>query len=83
MPIYEIVCQECGKTAETLVFNTQDPLVCPACGSERITKLMSAPSDYGNQTATRFPGPKDTACCGNSPAEAGCAGPGSCCGKQF
>jgi putative FmdB family regulatory protein len=83
MPIYEIRCQDCGKTAETLVLSRQDELICPLCGSKRTTKMMSAPSDYGSQDSPRGPGPKDTACCGRSPAEAGCAGPGSCCGKQF
>ena len=33
MPIFEIICQDCGKTAETLVLSTQDHLVCPACGA--------------------------------------------------
>lgn len=82
MPIYEITCQECGKSGETLVLSSRDALVCPACGSTRTTKMMSAPSDYGSQDTSGLPGPKDTACCGSSPAAAGCAGPGSCCGKR-
>jgi putative FmdB family regulatory protein len=81
MPIYEITCRDCGKSEETLVLNSEDELTCPSCGSRRTTKLMSAPSSYGGQETVRVPGPKDTPCCGNSPAEAGCAGPGSCCGK--
>jgi len=36
------------------------------------------------QVKNTMPGPKDTACCGSSQGEAaGCAGPGSCCGKKF
>jgi hypothetical protein len=27
-----------------------------------------------------MPGHGDTSCCGSTPSEAGCAGPGSCCG---
>jgi hypothetical protein len=30
----------------------------------------------------RMPGLGDTACCGKAPSEAGCAGPGSCCGRR-
>jgi putative FmdB family regulatory protein len=82
MPIYEITCQDCGKSGETLVLNSQDALICPACGSNRTSKMMSAPSDYGSQDVQNLPGPKDTPCCGSAPAAAGCAGPGSCCGKR-
>jgi hypothetical protein len=28
-----------------------------------------------------LPGPTDHGCCGSRPGHAGCAGPGSCCGK--
>jgi putative FmdB family regulatory protein len=82
VPIYEITCRDCGKSAETLVLSSQDDLICPNCGSRQTTKMMSAPSSYGGHETAGLPGPKDTPCCGNSPTEAGCAGPGSCCGKR-
>jgi len=81
MPIYEIFCQKCGAEAEVLVAKKDDPLLCPSCGSEKTSRLMSASSPRTGKSGQRFPGPKDTACCGSTPAQASCAGPGSCCGK--
>jgi putative FmdB family regulatory protein len=84
MPIYEIVCRACGRQAEVLVSTADQALVCPSCGSQKTNKLMSATSTLTGRGATTMPGPKDTACCGASPGQAaGCAGPGSCCGKTF
>lgn len=57
------------------------PLVCPSCGGQKAHKLMSAPSSLSGGRKNSFPGPGDTSCCGSNPAQAGCAGPGSCCGK--
>jgi hypothetical protein len=45
--------------------------------------MISKPSSLSGNSTSRFPGPGDTACCGSNPSEAGCAGPGSCCGKAF
>ena len=84
MPIYEYRCDECGSVNEMLVFSTsQGEVACPQCGSNRMTKLMSATSSLtGQQQDHRLPGPGDTGCCGSRPGEAqGCAGPGSCCGR--
>ncbi|MBW1897200.1 MAG: zinc ribbon domain-containing protein [Deltaproteobacteria bacterium] len=81
MPIYEIVCQKCGAEAEVLIARRGDKLLCPSCGSHETSKLMSAASSRSGKSSQVFPGPKDTACCGSTPAEASCAGPGSCCGK--
>ena len=81
MPIYDIQCQACGQAGEVLVAKRDDPLTCPACGSARTTKIMSATSSLTGRTAAALPGPKDTGCCGSHPGHAGCAGPGSCCGK--
>ncbi len=83
MPIYEYRCDECGKVNEVLVFSSNiNEVTCPACGSVRMTKLMSATSSITGQPGHHLPGPGDTACCGSRPGEAqGCAGPGSCCGR--
>jgi putative FmdB family regulatory protein len=82
MPIYEIQCDTCGKTAEVLVVKQSESLKCPSCGSDRVQRVMSATSSLTGRAPQRFPGPKDTGCCGHSPAEAHCAGPGSCCGRN-
>jgi len=84
MPIYEIACRACGCQAEVLVLTADQDLVCPTCGSRETDKLMSATSTLTGREATALPGPKDTTCCGSAPGQAaGCAGPGSCCGKTF
>jgi len=81
MPIYEIKCQDCGRSGEVLVLGGDAALVCPECGSAKTEKLISTPSPLSGRLGQNLPGPADRACCGTSPAEAGCAGPGSCCGK--
>lgn len=82
MPIYDIQCVSCGNKSELLIRNANGVLICPDCGSVQTTRLMSTTSSLTGRTARDIPGPKDTACCGSNPAQAQCAGPGSCCGKM-
>lgn len=43
MPIYEYRCGACGHKLESLQRLSDAPLsVCPACGKDALTKLMSA-----------------------------------------
>jgi hypothetical protein len=45
--------------------------------------MLSAHSSLSGPRTGRLPGAGDTACCGSAPGTAaGCAGPGSCCGKR-
>lgn len=81
MPIHEILCQNCGFDGETISLSAGADLACPACGSKTVEKRLSAPSSSTGRTPQAMPGPGDTACCGAAPGHAGCAGPGSCCGK--
>jgi putative FmdB family regulatory protein len=82
MPIFEFLCGECGATHEVLVASSDESPACKACGSLNLKKLLSVPSSLSGAAKQGLPGSGDTACCGNSPANAGCAGPGSCCGKN-
>jgi len=81
MPIYEMRCTACGAESEALVKAGEALPPCPACGSTATEKLMSAPSALTGRASGGLPGPGDTGCCGHTPGHAGCAGPGSCCGK--
>ena len=81
MPIFEYLCLDCGKRNEILVISSGEQPQCPACGTQHLKKLLSAPSSLSGNTRNNLPGPKDTACCGSTPSQADCAGPGSCCGK--
>jgi putative FmdB family regulatory protein len=82
MPIFEFMCAECGATSEVLVASSNESPACKACGSTKLKKLLSATSSLSGAARHGLPGAGDTACCGSSPAHAGCAGPGSCCGKN-
>jgi putative FmdB family regulatory protein len=82
MPLFEFLCVECGATSEVLVASSDESPTCKACGSMNLKKLLSAPSSLSGVSRQGVPGSGDTACCGSSPAHAGCAGPGSCCGKN-
>jgi putative FmdB family regulatory protein len=48
MPIYEFECEECGVRFEELVA-ADAALACPACGSERARRLLSAVAPPGRQ----------------------------------
>ncbi len=82
MPIFEYLCLDCGKTSEILTVGSEDSQRCNFCKSNRLKKLISAHSSMSGPLKNNMPGLGDTACCGSSPGEAGCAGPGSCCGKD-
>jgi putative FmdB family regulatory protein len=67
MPIYEYGCSECGHRLEEQQKMADPPLVtCPACGKDRLEKLISATSfmlkgsgwykdGYGNQNPDKKP----------------------------
>jgi len=83
LPIFEYLCNDCGKLSEILIFHEEKAQKCTFCGSSDIKKLLSTPSSMSGQVKNTMPGPKDTTCCGSYPGDAVCAGPGSCCGKNF
>jgi putative FmdB family regulatory protein len=82
MPIYDIQCDACGYCGEILVLSHEDPLVCPSCGGQQTIKHMAPTSGLTGRGRQARPGPGDTACCGQRPDQAGCQGPGSCCGRH-
>jgi putative FmdB family regulatory protein len=49
MPIYEFECEECGGRFEELVSAGVPDPPCPACGSTRVKRLLSAVSPPGRQ----------------------------------
>lgn len=68
MPIYEYKCAKCGNQFEELVFSQDEIPPCPQCGSEDVTKLMSACA-----VQTDSAGPDLGAM---APSGGGCGGPG-------
>jgi len=83
MPIYEILCDDCGFSGEVIVLNHNDALVCIECSGTNIYRIISPTSSLTGKVGQAMPGPGDTACCGSAPSQAGCAGPGSCCEKNI
>ncbi len=83
MPLFDYLCLECGKTSEILVGATDDKPECASCSSKNLKKLLSAHSSMSGSAKYNMQCPEDTACCESSPGHAGCAGPGSCCGKKM
>ncbi|MGC8657466.1 MAG: FmdB family zinc ribbon protein [Desulfomonilaceae bacterium] len=49
MPIFEFVCEECGKQFERIFFISEcdTAVTCPSCGSERTKKSFSVFSHTG------------------------------------
>jgi putative FmdB family regulatory protein len=81
MPLYDYFCEDCELVSELLINASYNKPQCSFCGSLKLTKLVSAHSSLSGAPQSRLPGEGDTACCGSQPHEAGCEGPGSCCGK--
>ena len=81
MPLFDYLCLDCGERSEILITSADEQPQCRACGAHNVRKLLSAHSSLSGANRHKVPGPGDTACCGSTPDIAGCAGPGSCCGK--
>ncbi|MDY6988426.1 MAG: zinc ribbon domain-containing protein [Thermodesulfobacteriota bacterium] len=81
MPLFDYQCLDCGKRSEVLIAGSDEDPQCQACGSTNLKRLLSAHSSMSGPSKNRVPGPGDTTCCGSTPGQGGCAGPGSCCGK--
>jgi len=43
MPIYEYVCEDCGRKSSFLIMNIHAPFTekCTICGSQRLRRIMS------------------------------------------
>jgi putative FmdB family regulatory protein len=77
MPIYEYRCQKCGQVNEFLILGTQSRIQCKKCGSEDLTKLMSA-HNTSSGPSEKFTESRPAGCCGTPNS---CGAPGSCCSK--
>jgi len=81
MPLFDFLCLDCGRLSEILSSSQTETPRCKACGGVHMKKMLSAPSPLSGVQNHRPPGRGDIPCCGTTPSQAGCAGPGSCCGK--
>ena len=67
MPLYEYACPDCQKDCELLIRGEEQP-TCPACGSVKLQKLLSAP-------VAHLSGSRDLPVCGPMPSAGGCGLP--------
>jgi putative FmdB family regulatory protein len=72
MPLYEFVCTKCEKDFESLVrsSNWEGSVVCPHCGSKKLTKKLSVFAAQGGGSTASAPAPQG---CGR-PGGCGCVG---------
>jgi len=83
MPIFEFSCTTCGESVEVLVSGADAQPICPACGGADLKKELSVPSSLSGVGKGGMASSDAVGCCGANPEQAGCAGPGSCCGKAM
>lgn len=65
MPLYEYECPDCDEALELLVRSPDETVQCPECGTDKLTKLMSAPaapSTNGSETSLPMAGPSGESC---------------------
>jgi putative FmdB family regulatory protein len=51
MPIYEYLCDDCGKHFEQIVLSQSQEVACPGCKSRRHTLQLSVFSAHGSASA--------------------------------
>ena len=77
MPIYEFVCEECGKEFEELMLGSDRSVNCPQCSSDRCVKKMSA---FAFKCGTNFVGTGKKAASGGGCSGCSSTNCGSCGG---
>ena len=67
MPVYDYRCDTCGKSYDVFhkVREVVEDIVCPSCGSQKHTRLISA-STFSMGVKERDSGCSDGSCCGGS-----------------
>ena len=75
MPIYEYRCDKCGLMNEFLIMKREEALRCKQCGSEDLTRLLSA-HNTSSSSSRKLTESGSGGCCGTPNS---CGTPGSCC----
>ena len=68
MPIYEYMCNKCGKSFEKLVFPSDDEkeFHCDSCGVKDISRIVSSFSKGATHTGAGLGSISDSQSCGGS-----------------
>ena len=73
MPLYEYICESCRRKCEILVRSARPRVVCPSCGSAKLSRQFSTFSAHGAPSTPCAGG----TCPGSSDPAGACAG-GTC-----
>ena len=65
MPIYEYVCDDCGKHYERIVMNQSTAVTCPSCDSKKNTIQLSVFAAPANSSKSSSSGPSTGGGCGS------------------
>ncbi len=74
MPIYEFVCESCGRLSEVMQKLNDPPPACPECGQGRMARTVSRTSFQlkgGGWYADLYASKKEAPAGGTKPAEGG------------
>jgi putative FmdB family regulatory protein len=72
MPLFEYLCQDCGRGFEKIVPRHDSPADCPHCNSERVEKQLSVFAVAGSSSSSESMS-EGTGC-----GRCGAAQPGMC-----
>ncbi|MFB3890967.1 MAG: zinc ribbon domain-containing protein [Phycisphaerae bacterium] len=75
MPIYEYICQGCGKAFEALVSSANAKSACPSCGSRKIKRQFSTFAAHGGGAKTPC---ESGSCPSMAESDAGSCADGKC-----
>ncbi len=74
MPLYEYECLDCRSRFEKLIYSKEVEVLCPGCGSTKISQLLSVFAVGSSPQGAQAPDPGP---CGNcSAAQRGMCGMG-------
>ncbi len=59
MPIYEYICNQCGKDFEKLIFNRSEAVMCPVCEGDNVKKKFSI---FGMKSGGHFVSSSGSSC---------------------
>lgn len=55
MPLFEYKCSECEDQFEELVSGSDPRIVCPKCGSDKVSRLLSVFAASGGSSSSGLP----------------------------
>jgi len=46
MPLFDYICESCGKKKELLTKSSEKVIICPYCGKHTFNRQLSSPSGF-------------------------------------